>query len=74
VDDRKLERGALEAGIRVEALSRYTIRDRGHRGLVLGYGRMHETAIEPAIAALNQVVTPQLNGLPRRKRGQPRRT
>jgi GntR family transcriptional regulator/MocR family aminotransferase len=59
-DDLELERCALEAGIRLEALSRYTIRDRGHRGLVLGYGRMHETAIGPAIAALSQVLMPRL--------------
>lgn len=45
VDDRMLEREALATGLRVEALARYTIQDRGKRGLLLGYGRMHETAI-----------------------------
>jgi GntR family transcriptional regulator/MocR family aminotransferase len=55
-DDRAIEGAALAAGIRVEALSRYTIRDRGRRGLVIGYGRMHETAIPPAIDALSRVI------------------
>ena len=55
-DDRAVERSASEAGIRVQALSRYAIEDRGDRGLVIGYGRMHETAIEPAIAALGRVI------------------
>jgi len=55
-DDRELERSALRDGIAVEALSRYTIADRGRRGLVLGYGRLHESAIEPAVAALTGVV------------------
>ena len=53
VDDHELERSALEAGVRVEALARYTIQDRGKRGLLLGFGRMHETAISAAVAKLN---------------------
>ena len=52
VDDNGLERSALEAGIRLEALARYTIQDRGKRGLLLGYGRVHETALAAAIAKL----------------------
>jgi GntR family transcriptional regulator / MocR family aminotransferase len=52
VDDRELERSALETGIRVEALAHYTIEDRGRRGLLLGYGRMHEASITAAIAKL----------------------
>ena len=55
-DDREIERSASRAGIRVQALSRYAIRDRGDRGLVVGYGRLHETAVEPAIAALSRVI------------------
>ena len=51
-DDRELERRARDAGIALQALSRYTIQDRGKRGLLLGYGRMHETAIAPAVATL----------------------
>ena len=62
IDDRELERSALGAGIRVEALSRYAIQDHGHRGLVIGYGRMHETALAPAVRALSELVRPVLAG------------
>jgi GntR family transcriptional regulator / MocR family aminotransferase len=55
-DDRGIESAAESTGIRVEALSRYAIEDRGERGLVLGYGRMHETAIPRAIAELGKVL------------------
>jgi GntR family transcriptional regulator / MocR family aminotransferase len=65
-DDRPLERTASQAGVRVEALSRYAIEDRGKRGLVIGYGRVHESAIGPAIAALGRAVGPLLG--PRRRR------
>lgn len=43
---------ARHAGIALEALTRYTLTDRGRRGLLLGYGRMHETAMPAAIAKL----------------------
>jgi GntR family transcriptional regulator / MocR family aminotransferase len=56
VDDRSLEHSALAAGIRVEALGRYTIEDQGRRGLVIGYGRLHESAIAPAVRALGRVI------------------
>jgi GntR family transcriptional regulator/MocR family aminotransferase len=52
VDDRELERAAGDAGVAVEALTRYTLTDRGRRGLLLGYGRLHESAINAAIAQL----------------------
>jgi hypothetical protein len=51
-----VEQAASAAGIRLEALSRYSIRDRGDRGLVIGYGRMHETTIRPANTALSHVL------------------
>jgi GntR family transcriptional regulator/MocR family aminotransferase len=60
VDDGTLERAALEGGVRVEALSRYTIHDRGRRGLVIGYGRVHEAAVDAAVAALHAAIGPQL--------------
>jgi GntR family transcriptional regulator/MocR family aminotransferase len=56
VDDREIERAALRAGVRLEALTRYAIRDRGNRGLVIGYGRTHESAIGAAVAALSGVL------------------
>ncbi len=65
-DDRELERAALQAGVRVEALSRYAIEDRGNRGLVIGYGQVHEAAIGPAVAALATAVAPLLDRRRRR--------
>ncbi|HSC01820.1 MAG TPA: PLP-dependent aminotransferase family protein [Solirubrobacteraceae bacterium] len=59
-DDRALERLASNAGVRVEALSRYAIQDRGRRGLVIGYGRVHEAAVAPAMAALRAAIAPVL--------------
>jgi len=55
-DDREIERAARAAGIRVEALSRYAVQDHGRRGLVIGYGRLHESAIASAISALSEVI------------------
>ena len=55
-NDREIERAARAAGIRVEALSRYAVQDHGRRGLVIGYGRLHESAIRPAVSALTQVI------------------
>jgi GntR family transcriptional regulator/MocR family aminotransferase len=55
-NDREIERAARSAGIRVEALSRYAVQDHGRRGLVIGYGRLHESAIRPAVSALTQVI------------------
>jgi len=59
-DDRELERVAAQSGVRVEALSRYAIKDRGHCGLVVGYGRVHESAIGRALAALAAAIGPVL--------------
>jgi GntR family transcriptional regulator/MocR family aminotransferase len=56
VDDRRVEQSARDAGIAVEALARYTLTDRGQRGLLLGYGRLHESAIPAAIAKLAPVL------------------
>jgi GntR family transcriptional regulator/MocR family aminotransferase len=65
-DDRELERIASQAGVRVEALTRYAIQDRGSRGLVIGYGRVHESAIGPALAALAGAIVPELGTRRRR--------
>jgi GntR family transcriptional regulator/MocR family aminotransferase len=56
VDERELERSAREAGIALEALSRYTLTDRGRRGLLMGYGRLHESAIPAAVAKLTPLL------------------
>lgn len=49
--DAEIAARARKSGIIVHPVSRYQIRARGS-GLVLGYGRLHESAIEPAIEAL----------------------
>ena len=61
VDDRSVAAEAARNGIRVEPLSRFAIA-REVSGLVIGYGRLHESAIDAAIAALAQVVTRGING------------
>jgi GntR family transcriptional regulator/MocR family aminotransferase len=52
VDDREVERTARDAGIALEALTRYALTDRRRRGLLMGYGRLHESAIDAAVAKL----------------------
>jgi GntR family transcriptional regulator/MocR family aminotransferase len=69
IDDQELEHAALKAGIRLEALSRYTIQDRRTRGLVIGYGRMHEAAITPAVTALSKLLRPALGRVGPASRG-----
>jgi GntR family transcriptional regulator/MocR family aminotransferase len=52
VDDAAIARRAALHGVRVEPLSSYALRRRGAAGLVIGYGRVHESALQPAVAAL----------------------
>jgi hypothetical protein len=55
LDDVAIASAAREARIVVEALSRYQIRV--HRpGLVLGYGRLHESAIDAVVGVLAGIV------------------
>jgi GntR family transcriptional regulator/MocR family aminotransferase len=53
--DREIEAASRGAGIALEALTRYTLTDRGQHGLLLGYGRLHESVIPAAIAKLARV-------------------
>jgi hypothetical protein len=46
----------VREGIRVESLSMYTLWRRREPGLVHGYGRVHESALQLAIAALAAVI------------------
>jgi GntR family transcriptional regulator / MocR family aminotransferase len=55
VDDARVADDAERAGIRVEPLSRYAL-ERPASGLVIGYGRVHEDALEPAVVALAAVI------------------
>ncbi len=54
-DDRAAAQRAERAGIRVAALSEFAQASTG-RGLVLGFGRLVEEDVEPAIAALARVL------------------
>jgi GntR family transcriptional regulator/MocR family aminotransferase len=51
-NDAAVAAAAEASGVRVEALSRYAFTRRDEPGLVVGYGRVHETAIRPAISLL----------------------
>jgi GntR family transcriptional regulator/MocR family aminotransferase len=51
LDDARVMSEAAGDGIRVEPLSRFAL-ERPANGLVIGYGRVHEESIEPAVAAL----------------------
>jgi GntR family transcriptional regulator/MocR family aminotransferase len=56
VDDRTVAEDSDRAGLRVTPLTRYALAPSARGGLVLGYGRLHETSVEPAIGALAEVV------------------
>ena len=62
------QRDARAAGIRVPPLSAYRIAAAAEGGLVVGYGRLHEEAVEPAVRALAQCrpAVPVSQGLSRR--------
>jgi GntR family transcriptional regulator/MocR family aminotransferase len=59
VDDAEIAAEAHEAGIAMEALSRYQVLTR-RSGLVLGYGRLHESTTDAAVGALSRIVTRRL--------------
>jgi GntR family transcriptional regulator/MocR family aminotransferase len=56
VDDRALADAAREARIAVPPLSAFRIRPSEDGGLVIGYGRLHEDAVEPATRALAKLI------------------
>jgi len=56
VGDAAIASQAEQAGVRVTPLSRFAYSERTGEGLVIGYGRIHEDAMEPAIRALASVV------------------
>jgi GntR family transcriptional regulator/MocR family aminotransferase len=60
IDDVAVAEDARRAGIRLPALSAFRIRPASSGGLVVGYGRLHESAVEPAMQALAKVVRPHL--------------
>jgi GntR family transcriptional regulator / MocR family aminotransferase len=56
LDDGRVAREATREGLRAEALSEHALTHDGGPGLVLGYGRVHEDALGPAIAALARAI------------------
>jgi GntR family transcriptional regulator/MocR family aminotransferase len=52
LDDEAVAAEAARDGVYVEPLSRFALARPGPPGLVLGYGRVHESALEPAVDAL----------------------
>ncbi len=56
LDDRTVAARAEDSGIRVIPLSRFSLSGSTGGGLVLGYGRIHEDAIEAAVTALSRVL------------------
>jgi GntR family transcriptional regulator / MocR family aminotransferase len=60
VDDSAIAQDARSAGIRVAALSAFRIKPANSGGLVIGYGRVPESAIEGAVRELARAVRPHL--------------
>jgi GntR family transcriptional regulator / MocR family aminotransferase len=61
-DDQAISTRAEYAHIRVPALSSFCVSRTDLRGLVIGYGRLHESAVKPAITALATIVHTELHG------------
>ncbi len=59
VDDAAIATEAKEAGIALDPLSRFQIHTR-RSGLVLGYGRLHESVIPAAVQALSPILARHL--------------
>jgi GntR family transcriptional regulator / MocR family aminotransferase len=55
VEDARVAAEAALDGIRVEPLSRFALQ-RPASGLVIGYGRVHEEALDPAVAGLASAI------------------
>jgi GntR family transcriptional regulator/MocR family aminotransferase len=60
VSDVAIAEAAARAGIAVPPLSSFRIRAAEEGGLVVGYGRLHESAVEHAIRALAGAIRPHL--------------
>ena len=60
VDDLAIQLRAARDRVRIRALSRFYAAPGGASGLVLGYGGVHETAIDPAVRTLAASVRAEL--------------
>jgi GntR family transcriptional regulator/MocR family aminotransferase len=56
IDDRRVADAAFEAGVDVSPLSKYAVERRDANGLVIGYGRIHASAIDRAVGILATAV------------------
>jgi GntR family transcriptional regulator/MocR family aminotransferase len=56
VDDRLVAAEAERNGVRAVPLSTYALAPSDRGGLVIGYGRLHEDAVEGAVAALERLL------------------
>jgi GntR family transcriptional regulator / MocR family aminotransferase len=72
VDDRLVASAAERNGVRVVPLSAYELAPSGRGGLVIGYGRIHQDAIEPAVSALAGAVRLARGRATRGRRRRPR--
>jgi GntR family transcriptional regulator/MocR family aminotransferase len=68
LDDELVAAEARRDGIYVESLSQFAVDRRAPSGLVIGYGRVHATALEPAVAALATVIARTRRARRRRSR------
>jgi GntR family transcriptional regulator / MocR family aminotransferase len=62
LDDTRVAAEAKTEGVHVEPLSSFAAHRRRGRGLVVGYGRVHESAIEGAVAALAKAIARAARG------------
>jgi GntR family transcriptional regulator / MocR family aminotransferase len=62
VSDLAVTQEAERAGIRAPALSAFRLTPSDDGGLVIGYGRLHESAVEPAARALGAVIRQHSDG------------
>jgi GntR family transcriptional regulator/MocR family aminotransferase len=60
VDDASIAEAAEREGIRVSPLSAYCVDRTDSKGLVIGYGKLHESAVAAAVDALGTVVWREL--------------
>ncbi len=60
IDDRAIAEDARGVGINVAPLSRFRIKPANSGGLVIGYGRLPESAIDAAVQELARVMRPHL--------------
>jgi GntR family transcriptional regulator / MocR family aminotransferase len=56
LDDKAVARSAVKAHIQVSPLSEFCLARADVKGLVLGYGQIHESALPSAVAALADIV------------------